>query len=65
VNFFTIDFFYGIGFGIEAITDLYGLGQEEDEVGEDVLVPSTFNGILIDFLCFRMVIGRKTPCETM
>jgi hypothetical protein len=64
MNYFSIDFFYGIGFGIEAITDLFGLHEEEDEAGEDIMVPAMFNGVLIDFLCFRMVIGRKTPCET-
>jgi hypothetical protein len=60
MNFFEVRMFYGIGFGIEAVNDHFGYidTEEEDEV------PSLLNGIMIDFLCFRMVIGRTKPCPS-
>ena len=61
MNFFELKLFYGIGFGIEAINN--HVGFQEDEDGE--MIESVLNGILIDFLCFRLVIGKTTVYQTM
>jgi len=61
MNFFEAKLFYGIGFGIEAVSNHFGIMDTEDE--DDV--PFMLNGILIDILCFRIVIGKTERCEPM
>lgn len=63
MNYFSIDFFYGIGLTIEAVSNLPKvMFDEDDEELEELML---FNGVLIDVLCFRIIIGRLRECEAM
>lgn len=55
MNYFNVSLFYGLGISVEAVTDFPQTFIDEDTEEE---TPMLFNGILFDFLCFRIIIGR-------
>lgn len=61
MNYINVELFYGVGLSIQAVTDAFVVVFEEvpDDLGY-IEVEKSFNGVLLDFLCFRILMGRVT-----
>ena len=59
MNYIHICTFYGLGLSIEAVSDAEILVPYIDEDTEVLIeVHKTFNGLLVDFLFFRLMLGN-------
>lgn len=58
MNYFRCEPFYGIGFGIQLVEDAVVPDYEDYFDGDVLEVEREFNGVMIDFLCFRFLIGK-------
>ncbi len=62
MNYISMELFYGIGLSIQAVTDATVNILVETPEGL-MEVEQDFNGLLLDFLCFRFLLGNTKDPE--